>query len=554
MSGNHRDISRFGGCDRPRGATLLNSPLLNKGTAFTQAERAALGLQGLVPPRIFSMDEQLNRVRGNLARKSNDLERYIFLTTLQNRNEVLFYKLVTSDLEAMMPLIYTPTVGEACLEYGAIFRRPRGLFVSLNDRGNVLSVLHNWPRQDARLIVVTDGGRILGLGDLGALGMGICVGKLSLYTACAGVHPCYCLPVSLDVGTDNERLLDDPLYIGLRQKRLRGSDYDDFIDEFVAAARQAFQGAVIQFEDFGNQDAFRILARHRRTGPCFNDDIQGTASVALAGLLSALRVTGGRLADQRLLFYGAGEAGTGIGELFVAAAQEEGLTEKEARGRCWFLDSQGLVVASRTRLADHKRPFAHEHEPLGDLHSAVQQLRPTALIGVSGVGGAFTEPVVAELTRLNQRPIVFALSNPTSQAECTAEQAYAWSEGRALFASGSPFAPVTWNGRRFVPGQGNNVYVFPGIGLATLVFDIDRITDGMFLAASRIIAARVREDELSEGRLYPCLSRIREVSLEIAAAVGEIAYDAGLTQLPRPTSMVDYVRDRMFVPEYVELA
>ncbi len=548
-----QELTRHGALDLPSGAALLASPLLNKGTAFTAEERERLGLTGLLPPRIFTIEDQLERVLGNLRRKPTALEKYVFLTTLQNRNETLFYKLLVTHLEETMPLVYTPTVGEACLEYSAIFRRPRGIFLTAEDRGNVKRVLANWPHRHARLIVVTDGERILGLGDLGALGMGIAIGKLTLYAACAGIHPYYCLPITLDVGTDNERLLDDPLYIGSGHRRIRGAEYDELVGEFVSAVQDLFPGALIQFEDFGNANAFRLLAAHRDRVPCFNDDIQGTAAIAVAGLLGALRVTGRGLGDERLLFLGAGEAGTGIGELFVAAAREAGVDEATARARCWYFDSRGLVVKGRADLAPHKRPFAQEHAPVADFTEAVRAIRPTALIGVSGTPQTFTPPVLAAMAELNERPIVFALSNPTSRAECTAEEAYRHTGGRAIFASGSPFAPVTLDGRTFVPGQGNNVYVFPGVGLGALAFGARRVTDTMFLAAAHVVASEVTDADLAVGRVYPALTRIREVSAKIAVAVGEVAYAAGLATVPRPADLLEFVRERMFEPEYVAL-
>ena len=535
----------------PRGSALLSNSLLNKGTAFTEAERDALGLRGLLPPRVFTIEEQLVRVYGNFCREANPLDKYIFLTTLQNRNETLFYRLVQEHAEEMIPIIYTPTVGQACLEYGAIFRRPRGMFISIRERGRIAELLRYWPNVDVRMIVVTDGERILGLGDLGALGMGIPVGKLSLYTACAGLHPYYCLPITLDVGTDNAKLHEDPLYIGINQQRVRGAEYDAFLDEFVAAVRQSYPKALLQWEDFGNTNAFRLLRRYREQVCSFNDDIQGTAAVALAGMLAALRQTNTRLRDQRLLFLGAGEAGTGIADLTVAALEAEGLDPAAARARCWFVDSQGLVVRGRPgRLAEHKAPYAHDHPPVATLAEAVEAVRPTALIGVSGQARSFTREIVARMAALNPRPIVFALSNPTSKAECTAEEAYAWSEGRALFASGSPFAPVTLGGRTYVPGQGNNVYIFPGVGLGALVCEATQVTDAMFLTAARTLAAQVTPDDLALGRIYPALSRIREVSVKIAAAVADEAHRAGLARRPRPVDPEADIRARMFNPVY----
>jgi malate dehydrogenase (oxaloacetate-decarboxylating)(NADP+) len=537
----------------PTGSALLTNSLLNKGTAFTELERDVLGLRGLLPPRVFTIEEQLGRVYGNFQRKPDALEKYIFLTTLQNRNETLFYRLVEDHAEEMIPIIYTPTVGQACLEYGAIFRRSRGLFLSIREKGRVAEILRHWPNPDVRMIVVTDGERILGLGDLGALGMGIPVGKLSLYTACAGLHPCYCLPITLDVGTDNTKLHEDPLYIGINQRRVRGAEYDAFIAEFVAAVRQAYPKALLQWEDFGNTNAFRLLRQYRDQICSFNDDIQGTASVAVAGLIAGLRLTGGLLRDQRLLFLGAGEAGTGIADLFVSALMEEGLSLAEARSRCWFVDSQGLVVRGRPgRLAEHKEPYAHDHPPLRTLAEALDAHQPTALIGVSGQANGFTREIVARMAALNPRPIIFALSNPTSKAECTAEQAYQWSDGRAVFASGSPYPPVTFAGRTYVPGQGNNVYIFPGVGLGALVCEATKITDGMFLTAARTLAAQVGDDDLALGRVYPALSRIREVSVHIATKVAEEAHRAGLARRPRPADIEADIRSRMFVPNYQE--
>jgi malate dehydrogenase (oxaloacetate-decarboxylating)(NADP+) len=544
-------LSAWGGPLQLRASALLADPLLNKGTAFTERERDALGLRGLLPPRVFTLDEQVQRSLAAIRRKSDALEKYIYLTNLQNRNEVLFYRLVLDHVEEMVPLIYTPTVGHACLEYGSIYRRSRGLFITLREKGRIAEILRLWPHEGARLIVVTDGERILGLGDLGALGMGIPIGKLALYTACAGVHPYYTLPITLDVGTDNQELLDGDFYIGLKQRRARGPVYDEFIEEFVTAVRDVFPRALLQWEDFGNTNAFRILHRYRQRVPSFNDDIQGTAAVALAGILGALRLTAQTLGEQQLLFLGAGEAGTGIADLFVAAAMAEGLTEPEARARCWFVDSKGLVVQSRlAQLAEHKRPYAHDHEFIPTLAGAIAALRPTALIGVSGTPQTFTREIVAAMTRLNARPIIFALSNPTSKAECTAEQAYTWSDGAAIFASGSPFAPVNVHGRTHVPGQGNNIYIFPGVGMGALATEATEVTDAMFLAAAGTLANLVTPSDLALGRVYPPLTRIREVSLQIATEVAKVAHESGLARTRRPDDIAADVRARMFEPVY----
>jgi malate dehydrogenase (oxaloacetate-decarboxylating)(NADP+) len=536
--------------DHQSGVDLLHDPALNKGTAFTHEEREALGLWGLLPPHISTQEEQVQRVMENFRKKPNDLERYIHMMALQGRNETLFYRVVLDHIEEMMPIIYTPTVGQACQEYGHIFRRPRGMFISAADQGRVAEVLRNCPRQHVRIIVVTDGERILGLGDLGASGMGIPVGKLALYTACAGVHPSECLPVTLDVGTNNERLLDDPLYIGIRQRRMRGRAYDEFVDEFMTAAQEVFPEVLVQFEDFANVNAFRLLDRYRERQCTFNDDIQGTGAVALAGLYSALRIRGGELSEQTVLFMGAGEAAVGIAGLIVAAMVGEGLSEGEARNRCWLIDSGGLVVKGRSGLAGHKLPFAHDHAPLPDLLSATEALHPTAIIGVSGQPGTFSQPVLAAMARLNERPIIFALSNPTSKAECTAEEAYAWTEGRAIFASGSPFAPVTLAGKTYVPGQGNNAYVFPGVGLGAIACGARLVTDEMFFAAAHALAQQATESDLERGLIYPPLTAIREVSAAIAAAVAEVAYQRGLATQPKPADLLAHIKAQMYVPYY----
>jgi len=538
----------------PHGIGILQDPTLNKGTAFTEAERDALGLRGLLPPRVQTQDDQFSRVLGNLRKKPNPLEQYIFLMALQDRNEALFYRLIEEHIEEMLPLIYTPTVGQACQLYGHIFRRPRGLFISANDRGRVAQVLKNWPRTDVRVVVVTDGERILGLGDLGCNGMGIPVGKLSIYTAGAGIHPSQCLPVTIDVGTNNQSLLDDPLYLGLRQPRMTGPAFDELVEEFVTATIAAFPHALIQFEDFANHNAFRFLEKYRNRVCSFNDDIQGTASVALSGIYSALRITKGNLRDQKLLFFGAGEAGTGIGELVVSALVADGMPEAEARLRCWFIDSQGLVVKSREKLAHHKLPFAHDHEPIVEPLAIVEKLRPTALIGVSGKAGTFSQAILETISKNVERPIVFALSNPTSKAECTAEEAYRLTGGRAVFASGSPFQPVTFEGKRFVPGQGNNSYIFPGVGLGVIACASRIVTDEMFLAAARTLADEVQESDLDQGRIYPSLQRLSEVSAAIAVAVVEVARKRGLARKEIEGDLPTAIRALMYKPEYAQYA
>jgi malate dehydrogenase (oxaloacetate-decarboxylating)(NADP+) len=533
-----------------KGIDWLQNPAFNKGTAFTEAERDALGLRGLLPPHVQTMDEQVRRVMANFRSKPSDLERYIQIVALQDRNETLFYRVVMDYLEEMMPIIYTPTVGRACQEFGHIFRRARGMYVSLKDRGHIEQVLRNWPTPDVKVIVATDGERILGLGDLGASGMGIPIGKLSLYTACAGINPGQCLPITIDVGTNNETFLKDPLYIGLRQKRISGAEYDAFIEEFITAVDKVFPGVLFQFEDFGNSNAFRLLEKYRDRLCTFNDDIQGTGSVALSGILSSLRITGGQLRDHRVLFLGAGEAGIGIAENIVSILVEEGLTPDEARQRCWFVDSKGLIVKNRGQLTEHKLHFAHEHAPCADLLSAVKSIKPTMLVGVSGQAKSFTQEIVKLMGEFNNRPVIFALSNPTSKAECTAEEAYTWSAGRAVFASGSPFAPVTIDGKKLVPGQGNNAYIFPGVGLGVVCTGARRVTDSMFIVAARTLASFVKPDELAEGRVYPSLNRIHEVSHAIAVAVAGEVYAKKLNTVPRHADVSGYIRSQMFKPEY----
>lgn len=538
------------GEEMPIGYQLLHDPAFNKGTAFTGEERDILKLRGLLPPRVFSMEDQVARVLENIRRKSSPLEKYIYLISLQDRNETLFNRVVLENLDEMMPIVYTPTVGQACQEYAHIFRRPRGLFISSEDQGSIAEILENWPYEDVRVIVVTDGERILGLGDLGANGMGIPVGKLTLYSVCAGIHPHQCLPVTLDVGTDNAAFRDDPLYIGLPQPRIRGTQYDALVDEFVTAVQNRFPKALIQLEDFGNANAFRLLKKYRDEICTFDDDIQGTAAVTLAGLFSALRLTGGKLSDQKIVFLGAGEAGIGIGDLIVSAMMDEGLSEEEARLRCWFLDSKGLVVKSRTDLVEHKRHYAHDFPFIRDLREAVETLKPTVLIGASGQPKTFTQPVMEAMARLNEKPVVFALSNPTSKSECSAEEAYTWTQGRAIFATGSPFPDFEYNGRVYVTGQANNAYIFPGVGLGIVASELNRVTDEMFAAAARALADVVTEDDLKLGRIYPPLSKIREVSAAIALAVAEVGYQRGLATLPYPSSLPEHIQATMYQPVY----
>ena len=534
----------------PTGISLLFDPALNKGTAFTPAEREQLGLRGLLPPRMLAMSDQLLRIRRHLDSSASDLDRYVYLTSLQDRNETLFYRVIVDHLEEMMPIMYTPTVGEACRTFGHIFRRPRGLYISIEDRGRIREVLRNWPREKVSVIVATDGERILGLGDLGAYGMGIPIGKLVLYTACAGLDPAECLPIMLDVGTDNPEMLEDPLYAGLYQRRVRGEAYREFIEEFVTAVQEVFPGALLQWEDFATENALGLLERYRHRICSFNDDVQGTAAVTLAALLSACRISGRPLTEQRILFLGAGASATGVAELIAGAMERQGLARADARSRIWFMDSKGLVVSSRTDLAAHKRAFAHDHPPAATLAEAVRAIRPTALIGLSAQPQTFTEEVLRAMAAANQRPIVFALSNPTSKAECTAEQAYRFTEGRALFASGSPFDPVEVGGQRLTPSQANNAYIFPGLGLGVVLSRAAQVTDGMFHVAAEMLAATVGDASYRQGSLLPPLGEIREVSVKIAAAVARTAVQAGLAGVPVPADAEAWVREQMFDPNY----
>lgn len=537
--------------DHPASYQLLHDPRLNKGTAFTEAERRAWGLEGLLPPAVTNIELQVSRRHAEIAALDNDLLKYLVLSDLQARNETLYYATLMSDPATYMPLVYTPTVGEACQKFGHIFRQPRGMYLPISARGRVKELLSNWPEKDVRFIVVTDGERILGLGDLGAGGMGIPIGKLALYTACAGVPPQGCLPVVLDVGTNNQTLLDDPLYLGLRQQRERGDAYMAFVDEFVTVVQQLYPKCCIQWEDFANINAVPILARYRDKICTFNDDIQGTAGVALAGILAASRLTGKKLAEQRFLFLGAGSAATGIAELISLAMTREGMDPAEARRRNALFDVHGLLVTSRTDLAEFQKPFAQDRAPVSTFAEAVESVRPTGIIGVSAVPKLFNEAVISAMARVNERPIIFPYSNPTSRSECTAEEAYRWSNGRAIFASGSPFPPVEIAGRRFVPGQGNNVYIFPALGMAVFATEATRVTDEMFLVAAQAVVEQVTEENLSVGLIYPPQSRILEASLHVAERVAACIFDQGLAGVKRPDDISMLIRSRVYRPGYL---
>ncbi len=538
--------------EQPVGYDVLRNPRLNKGTAFTEAERRKYRLEGLLPPAVTNIELQAARRHTEIANLDSDLQKYLVLSDLQTRNETLFYKVIMSDPALYMPLVYTPTVGEACQKFAHIFREARGMFLPISACGRLREILGNWPEKDVRFIVVTDGERILGLGDLGAGGMGIPLGKLALYTACAGVPPQYCLPVVLDVGTNNPVLHDDPLYLGLRHNRVRGEEYMAFIDEFVVAVQQLYPKCCIQWEDFANINAVPILARYRDKICTYNDDIQGTAGIALAGIFAALRITKQKITDQRFLFLGGGSAGTGIAELISEAMAMEGMDIAEARKRNALFDINGLIVTSRTDLADFQKPFAQERERVTSFVDAVKAIRPTGIIGVSTVPKLFTREVIGAMAEINERPIIFPYSNPTSRSECTAEEAYRWSDGRAVFASGSPFPPVEIAGRHFVPGQGNNVYIFPAMGMAVFATEATRVTEEMFIVAAKAVAEQVTEENLASGLIYPPQSRILEASLHVAERVATYIFDKGFARVPRPDDVGALIRARAYRPVYPE--
>ncbi|GAB2268371.1 hypothetical protein Dimus_003334 [Dionaea muscipula] len=536
------------------GYSLLRDPHFNKGLAFTEKEREAHYLSGLLPPVIISQELQEKRLIESIRQYQVPLQRYTAMMDLEERNERLFYKLLIDNVEELLPVVYTPTVGEACQKYGSIFRRSQGLFISLKEKGKIREVLRNWPEKCIQVIVVTDGERILGLGDLGAQGMGIPVGKLALYTALGGVRPSACLPITIDVGTNTEKLLNDEFYIGLRQRRATGQEYDELLDEFMTAVKRNYgEKVLVQFEDFANHNAFKLLAKYKDSHLVFNDDIQGTAAVVLAGVVSALKLIGGTLADHKFLFLGAGEAGTGIAELIALELSKQTKAPlEEARKKIWLVDSKGLIVGSRKdSLQDFKKPWAHEHETVPDLLSAVKALKPTILIGTSGHGKTFTKEVVEAMASINEKPLIMALSNPTSQSECTAEEAYTWSEGRAIFASGSPFGPFEYKGKTYVPGQSNNAYIFPGLGLGLVISGAIRVHNDMLLAASEALAGQVTQENYDKGMIFPPLSIIRKISAHIAAKVAAKVYDLGLaTRIPRPADLLKFAESSMYSPIY----
>jgi malate dehydrogenase (oxaloacetate-decarboxylating)(NADP+) len=533
-----------------RGIAVLQDPKLNKSTAFTEAEKQALGLVGLVPDVTESADLQLQRVNLQLAQKPTDLERYIYLMNLLDHNETLFYRTVMSDPARFLPIVYDPTIGEACLKFGHIYRQARGMYLSITRRGTVKDVLRNWPEKDVRFICVTDAGRILGLGDLGANGMGIPIGKLQLYTACAGVPPQYLLPMYLDAGTNNEQYLHDPLYLGMRKTRPATEELYSFVDEFVQVVQEMFPKCCIHFEDWTGVDAVHLLQRYRDKYCVYNDDVQGTAGIVLTGMINAAKIKGTKLSDERYLFLGAGSAGIGLANLLCSAMVEEGLSLTQAQSRVSMFDVNGLLEDSRTDLVDFQKPYAHKHAPTRDFVAAIESVKPTTIIGVSTVGGTFTQKVIEAMSHINERPVVLALSNPTEHAECTPEQAYAWSKGKAIYAAGVQFPPVHYNGQTFLPGQANNFYIFPAVGMAVFATQASRVTDEMFIEAARAVADQVPSDLLKQGLLYPLQSNILETEIQTAARVAKLVFDSGLARVARPADMVAFIRGHVYKPEY----
>ncbi len=535
------------------GVDVLHDPSLNKSTAFTEAERQALGLVGLVPDATEPEDLQFRRVMQQLGHKTTDLDRYIYLVNLLDHDETLFYRTIMSDPARFLPIVYDPTIGEACLKFGHIFRGPRGMYLSIKRRGHVKDVLRNWPVKDVRFICVTDGGRILGLGDLGANGMGIPIGKLQLYTAAAGVPPQPLLPMYLDAGTNNEQYLHDPLYLGLRQTRPPTEELYSFVDEFVEAVQEVFPKCCIHFEDWTGVDAIHLLQRYRDKYCVYNDDVQGTAGITLAGMINAVKLKGTQLKDENYLFLGAGSAGIGLANLLCSALVGQGMSLKDAQARVHMFDINGLLESTRTDLVDFQKPYAHRHAPTRDFVVAIESIRPTTIIGVSTIGGAFTKAVVEAMSQINERPVILALSNPTEKAECTPEQAYAWSKGKAIYAAGVPFPPVHLNGQTFLPGQANNFYIFPAVGMAIYATEAKRVTDEMFIEAASAVADQVPPDLLKQGLLYPLQANILETEIKTAARVAKLVFDSKLAQVDRPADMEAFIRAHVYKPEYKAL-
>ena len=536
-----------------RSIELLRDATLNKSTAFTEAEKQALGLVGLVPDVTETEDLQLQRVMLQLSHKNTDLDRYIFLVNLLDHDETLFYRTIMSDPARFLPIVYDPTIGEVCLKFGHIYRQPRGMYLSIERRGNVKEILQNWPQKDIRFICVTDGGRILGLGDLGANGMGIPIGKLQLYTAAAGVPPEYLLPMYLDAGTNNQQCLSDPLYLGLRKARPATEDLFSFVDEFVEAVQEVFPKCCIHFEDWTGVDAVHLLQRYRDKYCVYNDDVQGTAGITLAGMRNATKLKGTKLKDEKYLFLGAGSAGIGLADLLCSALVAHGMTLEEARSRVHMFDVNGLLESTRTDLVDFQMPYAHPHAPTRDFVAAIESIKPTTIIGVSTIGGAFTQKVVETMSRINERPVILALSNPTEHAECTAEQAYHWSKGKAIYAAGVQFPPVHYDGQTFFPGQANNFYIFPAIGMAIFATQANRVPDELFIEAASAVADQVPAELLKQGLLYPQQSNILEIEIQTAARVARLVFDLDLARVDRPADMVAFIRQHVYKPVYATL-
>jgi malate dehydrogenase (oxaloacetate-decarboxylating)(NADP+) len=536
------------------GMDLLHDPSLNKSTAFTEAEKQVLGIAGLVPDVTETMELQLSRVMMQIGHKTTDLDRYIYLVNLLDHNETLFYRAIMSDPARFLPIVYDPTIGEACLKFGHIYRQTHGMYLSMTRRGSVKEILRNWPQEDVRFICVTDGGRILGLGDLGANGAGIPIGKLQLYTACAGVPPQYLLPMYLDAGTNNEQYLHDPLYLGMRKTRPPTDELFSFVDEFMEAVQEVFPKCCVHFEDWTGVDAVHLLERYRDKYCVYNDDVQGTAGITLAGMINAAKLKGTKLKDEKYLFLGAGSAGIGLANLLCSALVAQGLTLQQARSQVYMFDVNGLLESTRTDLVDFQRPYAHEHAPTRDFVAAIESIKPTTIIGVSTIGGAFTQKVIEAMSRINERPVVLALSNPTEKAECTPEQAYTWSRGKAIYAAGVQFPPVRLNGQTFLPGQANNFYIFPAVGMAIFATQATRVTDEMFIEAAAGVADQVEPELLRQGLLYPLQANILETEIQTAARVAKLVFDSGLARVPRPADMVAFIRSNVYKPEYPTLA
>jgi malate dehydrogenase (oxaloacetate-decarboxylating)(NADP+) len=536
-----------------RGSDLLHDPALNKSTAFTEAERQALGLVGLVPDKTETLDLQLERVLLQLSHKTSDIDRYIYLVNLLDHDETLFYRTLMSDPARFLPIVYDPTIGEACLKFGHIFRGPRGMYLSIKRRGHVKEVLRNWPQKDVRFICVTNGGRILGLGDLGANGMGIPIGKLQLYTAAAAVPPQILMPMYLDAGTNNEQCLEDPLYLGLRERRPSTDDLYSFVDEFVEAVQEVFPKCCIHFEDWTGVDAVHLLERYRDTYCVYNDDVQGTAGITLAGMINATKLKGTQLKDEKYLFLGAGSAGIGLANLLCSALVDQGMSLEDAQSRVSMFDVNGLLESTRTDLVDFQRPYAHQHPPTRDFVAAIESIKPTTIIGVSTIGGAFGKDVIEAMSRINERPIILALSNPTSCAECTPEQAYTWSNGKAIYAAGVPFAPVQFKGQTFIPGQANNFYIFPAVAMAIYATQAKRVTDEMFIEAAKAVADQVSPELLEQGLLYPLQANILETEIKTAARVATLVFDSRLAGIERPADMEALIRSHVYTPAYPAL-